>query len=646
MERTPSAPAQGLAPAPRRWFSLWTLLFLALVAWQGWMTLSLFGPDEPWQALLDDRPILSGRHPLHLYHGYLGARSLWTTGRLSCYDPAFQIGYPKTPVFDSGSRPAELFLTLSGGEYSPAAYKVGLALSCLLVPWLLLLACRGAGLCAPATVLASAASLLVWWGAPGRKALEAGDLELLLAALAVLAHVGLLVHYHRAPGFWVWLGLLLTAALGWFAHPLMCLLLMPLLWVYYLSVGARHGRFSWHLALLGAQAGAVGLNLVWLGDWVSYWWLRLPQPRAVGMLAHRTLHTIWESPIWGQAADRNLGVLLLGSAFIGVCVFNQCQQRVAARLLGLGASGLWVLAILGIAWEPLGRVGTAGLMVPALWFAALPAAHVWTRTYYVLAYLVRGRLRAALLSGALLTAGGLALRPTLETFADRCGGTKPLVIGLGSDRQALVETLRQRTGREARVLWEDRPATRALSRWSALLPVLTGRGFIGGLDPDAGIEHIQAGLVEQKLGDQPIGRMSDAGLADYCRRYNVGWVVCWSEGAVARFRAWKGGAVELATVADDGPGVLFRIQRDNPSVALTGRAELLHADGHHITLGDVVPDTRGKVLLSLHYQAGMQASPPRVQVEPATDGRDPVPFVRLRLTGPAARVILTWDETR
>src|SRR6516225_1374198 len=113
---------------------LWSLVLLGLLVWQGWMTLSLFGPDHAWERLLNDRPIVSGRHPLHLYHGYLGARSLAERGTLSCYDPAFQAGYPKTPVFDSGSRPAEMFLSLAGGAYRPAAYKLGLALCCLLVP--------------------------------------------------------------------------------------------------------------------------------------------------------------------------------------------------------------------------------------------------------------------------------------------------------------------------------------------------------------------------------------------------------------------------------------------------------------------------------------------------------------------------------
>src|ERR1700687_3303808 len=108
----------------------WYVALAGLLVWQGWITLTLFGREDPWQALTDDRPVVSGQHPLHLYHGYLGARSLRERGTPSCYDPAFQAGYPKTPVFDAGSRPAELFLTLAGGSYRPGAYKIGLGAFC------------------------------------------------------------------------------------------------------------------------------------------------------------------------------------------------------------------------------------------------------------------------------------------------------------------------------------------------------------------------------------------------------------------------------------------------------------------------------------------------------------------------------------
>ncbi len=97
------------------------------------MTLSLFGPDEPWSRLGDDRPILDGSHPANLYVSTLGAQALLATGNSCCYDTNFQIGYPRTPIIN-GSRVGEIFLLAAGATYQPAAYKIGLAVVSLLVP--------------------------------------------------------------------------------------------------------------------------------------------------------------------------------------------------------------------------------------------------------------------------------------------------------------------------------------------------------------------------------------------------------------------------------------------------------------------------------------------------------------------------------
>ena len=78
------------------------------------------------------------------------------------------------------------------------------------------------------------------------------------------------------------------------------------------------------------------------------------------------------------------------------------------------------------------------------------------------------------------------------------------------------------------------------------------------------------------------------------------------------------------------------------SFALKGQATWLAADWEHVALGDVVPED-GKVVLSLHYQAGMQVSPGRVQLEKEPDPRDPIPFVRLRMPDPVTRITLTWE---
>ena len=91
----------------------WLLAVAAVAVGQLGLALPLFGPD-PWAAVADSRPLVGGRHPLHLYHGSLGATAFRERWAATSYDPQFQAGYPKTPVFDAGSRPAELFLLFAG----------------------------------------------------------------------------------------------------------------------------------------------------------------------------------------------------------------------------------------------------------------------------------------------------------------------------------------------------------------------------------------------------------------------------------------------------------------------------------------------------------------------------------------------------
>ena len=58
------------------------------------------------------------------------------------------------------------------------------------------------------------------------------------------------------------------------------------------------------------------------------------------------------------------------------------------------------------------------------------------------------------------------------------------------------------------------------------------------------------------------------------------------------------------------------------------------------------------MVLSLHYQTGLRASPDRVALEPEQnsggltppDAGDLVPFLRLRVERPVARVTIRWQE--
>ncbi|HZZ77541.1 MAG TPA: hypothetical protein VFE62_03425 [Gemmataceae bacterium] len=620
---------------------LWAFLLgaAALCAWHGWLTLSLFG-DDPWERMLNDQPIVSGSHPQGLYIGHLGSQSLANHGRSVVCDFSSQALWPKTPIFDGG-RLAEFFLLVAGGSYQPAAYKVGFAITCMLVPFLLLAACKSVGLGNGTTLLATLLGLFIWWGPHGRTAIVSGDCEVFLASLSGLAHIGFLISFHRTAGVLPWFGMLITGCLGWFFQPLLFPIALPILLTYYLSVGVKHDFLTWHFAFWGVEMLAVAFNLPWLMDWFDSWWLRAPLPAPIGMLEHRTFATLWHAPLWGGPANRALAVMLIASAVIGAGILNQTHQRPAARLLGGAGFGALVLALLGISWEPLGVLGTAALFAPALWFACLPAAHAWT---FVLGWLWRhGKIARTCAACLPMLAAGCFVYFAEEpcVLFGRCTPAEPFEIGLNQDREAIVQALISHTEDNARILWEDRAGPRTTSRWSALLPLLTQRRFIGALDPDGFIEHSSICLSHDTLDGRDIDSWSDEGLADYCRRYNVRWIVAWTPEVIDRLNKWER-AKKIQELHDGTTGWLYEVTR-RPTYALKGQAEIVSADSQQIMLKDVVPHD-GMVVLSMHYQAGMRALPGRVQIERATTGEDQIGFVRLRLAVPAAVVTLTWDR--
>ncbi len=636
---TPDAPLRLTGDSP------WWLILLALVvAWQGWMTLGLFGSENRLAHLTSNEPVLSGRHPLHEYHGTLGARSLRYCGSTLCYDPAFHAGYPKTPVFDAGCRPAELLLFLIGSNRQHTIYKVSLGVFWFIAPLLFWCAARASGHRHFDAVVATILGMVIWWSRPARACLEAGDVDLCIGSAFALLNASVLLRYHCHPGPTSLLAIALTTLLGWFIQPLLMTLLAPVFLIYYVSVGTRH-RLTWHLALWGAIAFALGLNTYWLIDWVRYWWIRLPPGLEAGLAPSWSLKAIWTASVWGGAADRLFICALLVGTLIGSLIYNSTGRRAIARYFGLSTTLLLALTVLGLLSEPLSRLGAAQGLVPALIFSVIPASYVLALSMRRLA----SRSVALVLPIAILPLGIWGAAPVDSLDAIRWISPKPLLIGLGSARSDIVKILKENTTAQARILWEDRRGPRDTSRWTALLPMLTDRVFVGGLDPDADIEHIASGLCDQLLAGKAIDSWSDTELADYCDTYNIGWVVAWSERTRKRFENWsaRGGPVSKVALPDtDGganPGVLLTIKRPY-SYARVGSIGWMSADSRRIVLGEVVPEN-GIVVLSLHHQTGLKVTPSRVVLDdPIQFDSDSIPFIRLKVDGFVSRITLTWEK--
>src|SRR5262249_52237392 len=192
-----------------------------------------------------------------------------------------------------------------------------------------------------------------------------------------------------------------------------------------------------------------------------------------------------------------------------------------------------------------------------------------------------GSMPLAVVAAAAVVAGAcVAVRGELTELAGRARSAKPLAIGLGADRPGTARAPQAATPAEARIPGGEPPRD---VRGTALLPLLTGRSFLGGLDPDCGLEHAFAGLGGGRLAGRTLAEWSDAELESFCRRYNVGWVVCRTEAAGTRFAAWP--PAQLVGPLPDG-GLLFEVGRAR-SFVLKGRATAVRADWRRIALDDV-----------------------------------------------------------
>ena len=622
---------------------LWLAAVAGLVVAQAGLGLALFGPGRSLDALLDDRPILSGRHPLHLYHGSLGAQAIHLRGATTCYDPAFQAGYPKTPVFDGGCRPAELFLAVAGGEYRPAAYKVGIFGCLLLVPLACVLAARGAGLPAGAAVLAGACGTAVGWSWPVRRLIEEGEFDFLTAGLGLIVFVPWLGRYARWFGVDSWLVLAVVAVAGWYAHPVVWVGLTPVLIGYYVVYAPRR-ELAWHLGLAGITAGGLAPNLWWLADWARYWWLRQPSPGEQVPLPDWRAVLGTPGDYLALAGYVPWGGLVAACGAVGLVAVWRAGNRGAAALLGVAAVATVAAARVIAAWSRVPTDAPERLAPLAAGLLVLPAAFALWKV------LERGRLAAAGAVAAVLAllVTGWADGPDRPLATAARLRTEPLVIGLSDDQRRVVAALHEHTTPAARVLWDETTDHPPGWNWTALLPVLTGRAYIGGLDHAAGMEYSFCGLRDGRLNGRPLADWTDADLGVFCGWYNVGWVVCRSSGAAERWGRLPM-ARPVARLTEGGqPLVVYALDREKTFI-LSGSGTWESATPTRITLTDVVPDATGGVDLSLHTVPGngMRAYPSYIKTDvPVQDrtGGDPINHVRLRVPGPVPRVTLVWEN--
>jgi hypothetical protein len=464
---------------------------------------------------------------------------------------------------------------------------------------------------------------------------DAGDIDLLAAGLCGIGCVGGFARYHREPGPTAWLVLAGVSVVGWYAHPVVWLGFTPILVGYYLALAPRHGP-AWHLGLAGMLVVGLVPNLWWLADWGRFWWLREQQALADGP------RPPGPSAVFGEPADlaallgpEPLGWPLVLAGLLGCLLMTRLKRRTSAWLFAVTILTAAAAARLGQLWPPVHALGLDRAAPFAVGLAVIPAAFV------LAAWWDRARI------GWLATVA-VALVPAALAWAgdDDCRkahlSLDPLRLGLTPGQDEWIHALVARTTADARILVEDPDASGPGWNWTALLPSMTGRAFLGGLDGGACVELVYCGLGRGRLNGRPLAEYSDDDLAEFCRLYNIGWVVAHGP-AAARWKAWSK-VTELARFDDGAGAVLLAIDRPK-SYVLSGTATVAAADRRQIVLTDLVASPDGDVLLSFHHQPGLRVSPPTVVLGEARDPKDPTGFIRLRIVSGhgAARVVIRWD---
>jgi hypothetical protein len=660
-------------PIGRRWAFLALILVFGVHSFQAVRLFPTLGSIvEP------DSPVLLVDHAIHEYHGALGARFAREGGTTWGYDPYFMAGYPETPVWDSSSNPSILFQLIGGGN-GYRAYKVGLLASSILLLAAIAGGAWAAGLGMAEVAVASGLAWFCFWSGFPAALWRSGLFAFISASSGVGLLLGLCSKFDRSPTKRAWLALTIVGAGLFFVHVTAPILAIGGLLAFYVTVGRGHG-WRWHSAIVGAGALAVVANLGWLTTLWRFRGLRIGSGLFMTTNSARFLLDYFLQP----SVEGRTALVLLALGMAGLVVLWRSGRRGAASAYGGSIVALLLLTGFGSFWEPSKTLEPLRFRVSFLFLLAVPAASAVAGASRTVARWAgggsRGRLAAGVAWIAIVGAWGSVEWPFFRASWASLRLHRPMVVGLRPEMRRMVDWLRANTDLSARTLFEDQlrllEATDPESvHWTPLLPSLLGadsRMFIGGLYQTAFIRHHKmAAFGDFQLGDRPIDEWTPAEVRRYCETYNVGWVVCWSplsrfwfdrfEPArrVATLPRYSSPTLPVSTNDHEWTSMIrragvdvarrymfegerayaiYRIDRAR-SYFLKGKGRIVAVEPNRIELADVEPEG-GSVVVSLHWLDTWRADPP-LALRPEPMPPDPVDFVRIEMTGPVDRVVLS-----
>ncbi len=619
-----------------RWFSILACGWLGLL-WggHGLLCLHLFG-SAPWSNLTSDEPIVAGRHPLNLYHGIVGASTLFMQKSTLVHDPAFQAGYTKNPWLDQESKPMEWVMALAGRERAPQAYKITVLLLWWLLPGASFLAALLLGQGWSLRLWSFALTLILFWSDFGQEQLWQGDVATLGAAGGMVVWNAALTRLFTQPCWLTWLFWVLIQAALFHLQPLVLVLLLPTLLIFYLRIGWRR-TWGWHCALGAGLFLSVLLNYPWFRDAVRSAWMLSDKPLEMGQPAAIVLMD-WPIRIL-SLGWLNLGLLLLllAGGNVGMAMMRRRLPSGSTRSLLALWLILLVLSWLGPLWPTLERLEPARWFFAALFLSVLPCAWMlrgvpglawrWGRRFPV----------AGIMLSTFFAVGAGVYAWSMWAQGSRWTVDIPaLPLGWPKEASSWLETIRSHTDGASRILWEE---DETLEPWTPLLGLTKDRYWMGGLYPRVVVEHLQLKLAEGQLAGKPLSDWTLPEWEQWITRYNIGAIVVRSPITLSIIRSMA----RIRAEKPLPPGRTLLLLDRQPSYFLKGSGRVIVADAQKLTLADLEPEDN-EIILSFHYLADPRSTNARVRVERCWLSGDNLPLIRLRMVGPMTRLTLYWQE--
>jgi hypothetical protein len=596
-------------------FLLELLFFAALIIIQAILVLESF---RNFSDLANDRPILNVDFCSQYAWPYAAREFEERDGRMWGYDPYFMAGYPLDFVFNS-SLPVQLAAVALPGLNLARVVKGCFVVSLLLIPLVLYGALRQFGAGRGAALAAAALGTVYFWVSEGALFGRFGMISGAFLLVFFLLPLGILERFlaGRRRGDALLLALSLAAAFT--IHKTAFVLLIPSFFLM-AAVHARSlGRRDWAM-LAGALLFATALNYYWLLPFIHFLPLKIEDQSTTFFQNTdllRLVKDLWPAqPFFGLPLAR---IMLLA---LGIAGLKRLRHEVPALFISL----ILLLTFYGgLSYFGSFAAGLRHLQpyryVTAFYLLWLPAA-----AYGIEAAGVRmkahnrgGAMGAAAFTFILI---GLLFMPSFKQFSR----VAPLTTEMDGPSKELVEWVKNNTDPGARILIEDinvwegpGPAVYGGARIPHLLPTIAPRELIGGPLPNAFILHHYASFQDGKLMGREAARFTDRELDAVMKTYNIGWAVCWTEAAKARFRAYP--AAKLA--GEFGYLAVFAIQREH-SFFLEGGGEV-KADYNVIVLSGLTTGT-GRVVVSYHWVEGLETNPP-ARLTKVMAGDDPAGFI-------------------